>query len=227
MSLDGKKFLKIEETLENSFGDVAILHRESPLSLCQNALEILIATVLTQATTDHNAMQAWLAFKKFYADFDSVVSGGRERLSEVIRPAGLAQQRSTAILEILEQVHKTFGEYSLESLANDADEAWKFLNALPKVGPKTAACVLLFAWDIPYFPVDVHIERIAKRLSWATAKETAPQIQMRLTAEVPTELHRPLHILLLKLGRTYCRPHKARCGECPLKREYCDGHIDK
>ena len=38
------------------------------------------------------------------------------------------------------------------------------LSRLPGVGPKTAACVLLFSLDRPHFPVDTHVHRVAIRL---------------------------------------------------------------
>lgn len=208
-------FKKICEQLRQ-LGSVEELHLSSPLSACDTALEILIATMLTQATTDRNAMRAWLRFKENYSHFDQVISGGVAALSEVIRPAGMAGQRSVAIIGVLHAVKERWGEYTLEPLAADPKLAWDFLNSLPKVGPKTTACVMLFGFDIPFFPVDVHIERIAKRLGWAGTKQAPAVIQQELTKLIPPELHRELHILMLNLGRIYCRPKQPKCEGCPV-----------
>jgi endonuclease-3 len=93
------------------------------------------------------------------------------------------------------------------------------LLSLPGVGPKTAACVLLFGFKLPEFPVDTHIHRIAIRMGWVTPKTVPEESQQLLSSVIPVDLHATLHILLLNLGRRYCRPHNPNCRECPLNRD--------
>ena len=57
-------------------------------------------------------------------------------------------------------------------LPHSALETWRRLRELPGVGPKTAACVLLFSLDEPYFPVDTHVHRVAKRLGLVPERAT-------------------------------------------------------
>ena len=52
-------------------------------------------------------------------------------------------------------------------------DLWDTLLALPGVGPKTAACVLLFSLDRPYFPVDTHVHRVAIRLGLVPPRSDA------------------------------------------------------
>ncbi len=47
-----------------------------------------------------------------------------------------------------------------------AERVWDRSISLRGVGPKTAACVLLFSLDQPYFPMDTHVHRVARRLAW-------------------------------------------------------------
>lgn len=211
---------EIYSILVNHLGNPEELHQSSPLCRCSSALEILIATILTQATSDRNAMKAWQSFQNKYDTFEAVVAMGPETLSETIRPAGMASQRTKVIFDVLKEVYHRFGTFSLDSLANDPDGAWAFLTGLPGIGPKTAACTMLFGLKFPCFPVDVHIERIAKRLGWANLTASPAEIQQKLAARIPAELLEGMHILLLNLGRKYCRPRTPNCAGCPI-RERC------
>ncbi len=92
-----------------------------------------------------------------------------------------------------------------------------WLRALPGVGPKTAACVLLFALGLPAMPVDTHVERVSKRLGLIPAKTTPEQAHMQLEAIVsPADYYR-FHMLLIKHGRRMCTARRPACGRCPLE----------
>lgn len=209
-------FLKVYQLLAQSLGDPDLLHQSSPLAHCHSTLEVLVATMLTQATSDRNAITAWHRFQAAYPQLEMVVQAGTDALAEVIRPAGMAAQRSRAILAVLNRVNEDFGEYSLDSLADDPERAWEYLMALPGVGPKTAACTLLFGFNHPFFPVDVHIERIMKRMGWVSLKMSPAEIQTMMGSMIPAHLVGGLHILLLNLGRKHCRPTNPDCVHCPL-----------
>jgi endonuclease-3 len=212
-----ESWAEIYRLLAADLGEPDLLHESSPLSRCQTALEILIATILTQATSDRNALKAWSNFQAKYAGFEEVMYAGPEALAETIRPAGMAAQRSRVILDVLREINRCFGRFSLEGLADNPEAAWNFLNNLPGVGPKTAACTMLFGFKLPWFPVDVHIERIAKRRGWVDSKSTPGEIQQQLALGIPRDLLGGMHILLLNLGRKYCRPQKPECSRCPVR----------
>ena len=92
-----------------------------------------------------------------------------------------------------------------------------FLMGLGGVGPKTAACTLLFAFGRPVFPVDTHIHRIMRRLGLAQEKDTAEKVQRKMQALVPPDLSEPLHVNLIRLGRDTCHARKPDCEGCPLR----------
>ncbi|TCL76795.1 endonuclease-3 [Hydrogenispora ethanolica] len=210
-------FETIAAKLRGALGSPAELHRVSPLNWCHSPLEVLLATVLTQATNDTNALRAWRNFTARFPEPEMALEVPPEELAEVIRPAGLAAQRAAAIRSILEGVRERFGRFSLDDLADDPAAAWQFLTGLPGVGPKTAACVMLFGMGQPIFPVDTHIHRVAGRLGWAAPSLDPGKMQRLLSEQVPVPLQAELHILLLNLGRRYCRPHQPACASCPLQ----------
>jgi endonuclease-3 len=213
-------YYKITGILRAAIGDPEILHQSSPLSHTDSALEVLLATILTQATSDQNALRAWLEYKRVFKTPEQVLQSDKKKLFHSIRSAGLAAQKTKTIYAVLQQVKDKLGDYSLSTLKDDPTYAWDFLNQLPGVGPKTAACTMLFGFGFPQFPVDVHIQRIAKRMGWITGKAGLEKSQQMLLEQIPAVLHRDLHILLLNLGRRYCRPSKAICQSCPLDK-YC------
>ena len=219
-TLKRANFHEMVTLLRGSLGEPEKLHRASPLSRCNTSLEVLLATILTQATSDKNALQAWENFKKSFPTLDLVLAQDESVLYHAILPSGLTAQKAKTIRGVLQSVHHHFGEFSLDKLSGKAKLARDFLDYLPGIGPKTAACTLLFGLKLPAFPVDVHINRIAIRTGLVPPKTNPIKAQELLENEVPVELQADLHILLLNLGRTHCRPRNPDCPHCPIQ-EMC------
>ncbi len=85
------------------------------------------------------------------------------------------------------------------------------------MGRKTAACVLIFTWDIPEIPVDVHVHRVGGRLGLFPATASLERAHDEMLAVVDPADAYELHMNLIRHGRELCRP-KPRCGECELRR---------
>lgn len=212
-------FISIKEKLRKALGEPDLLHQSSPLAYCDTALDVLVATILTQATSDRNALKSWLEFKKIFPEMESVLEKEEEFLVETIRSGGLAKQKAKTIRAVLKSIRDRFSKLSLESPEKDIDLIREMLLSLPGIGPKTAACVLLFGFKLPAFPVDIHIHRIAIRMGWVNSKTSPEETEQILSPIIPADLHAALHILLLNLGRRYCRPHNPNCTECPLNQD--------
>ena len=96
------------------------------------------------------------------------------------------------------------------------EDAKAWLREMKGVGPKTAACVLMFALGRPALPVDTHVHRVSQRLGFVPEKATAEQAHDMLEAMLAPELVFPFHISLIKHGRRLCRAQRPLCAECPL-----------
>ena len=98
-------------------------------------------------------------------------------------------------------------------------EAQDYLVAPPGVGPKTAACVLLFALERPVMPVDTHVHRVTRRLGIIDAKMTADQAHPLLTelagADDAGQVY-AVHVDFVRHGRRICHARRPACGDCPL-----------
>ncbi len=183
-------------------------------------LDELIMTVLSQNTTDVNRDRAYAALRNRYGTWEDALRGNIKDLEEAISPAGLGPTKSVRIKQILKRAWEEGNCSGFDNLNTmSRDDARSFLLSLPGVGPKTAACVLLFACGIPAFPVDTHVFRVCGRLG--LLPENADRAKAHDVAEefFPEADYLEVHLNIIKLGRTVCRPTHPRCSECPLSEE--------
>jgi len=99
----------------------------------------------------------------------------------------------------------------------DLAEARRYLMGLGGVGPKTAACVLLFACGRPAIPVDTHVHRVSRRLGLIGPRTSAEQAHAQLEAIVPPDEAYRFHVNLIRHGRQACKAQRPRCELCPLE----------
>jgi endonuclease-3 len=182
------------------------------------ALDELIATVLSQHTSDRNSHRAFAELKARFPDWEGALAAPTSRLADAIRSGGIADQKAVRIQRILGAVREREGGLDLARLASlpDADIDG-YLRTLPGVGPKTAACVLAFSLGRPAFPIDTHVHRVVTRLGWVEPGRTAEQVSAQLAPRVPPELRLPLHLALIAHGRTVCVASRPRCERCVLR----------
>jgi endonuclease-3 len=128
----------------------------------------------------------------------------------------LAHKKAQYILTALDVVAQLDPPYNIDFLASmHAQDAIKWLTQIPGIGPKTAACVLLFAYGMPVTPVDTHIARVCQRLQF-TAQHTAVHIQAELERRVSDPEKFAFHVQFIRLGREICHAQRPECGRCPL-----------
>lgn len=177
----------------------------------------LILTVLSQNTADTNSGRAFVQLMRRYPSWDVIAAAPTEELVATIQSGGLAQQKAPRIQAILRAVAERSPDWDLTFLDTlPLEDARAWLRALPGVGPKTAACVLLFSLGRPALPVDTHVERVSKRLGLIPQKATADQAHDLLEALVAPADYYPFHMLLIKHGRRTCAARKPACDRCPI-----------
>ncbi len=180
-------------------------------------LDELIMTVLSQHTSDVNTERAFASLKSGFPKWDQVMDASTPEVADAIRSGGLADQKAPRIKRILEEIVTREGRADLSRLTSLPDhEVEAYLTSLPGVGPKTAACVLVFSMGRHAFPIDVHVHRIALRLGWISPKTTAEVAHKELTPRVPPELRYELHMKLIRHGREVCVARMPRCTDCVL-----------
>jgi endonuclease III len=178
----------------------------------------LVRTVLSQNTSDVNRDVAYARLRERFPSWEEVRDAPLDELADALRPGGLSQTKAPRIQEILRRITNQDGEPDLDWLAgSDREAALDALTALPGVGRKTAACVMIFALGRPEIPVDTHVYRVGGRLGLFPASasfESAHDEMLRITD--PDDAYE-LHINLIRHGRRVCRP-APRCEQCALRR---------
>ena len=179
--------------------------------------EELILTILSQNTSDHNSGLAFDRLRERFPTWESVRDGDESQIAEAIRPGGLAQIKAGRIQDILRAITVERGNLDLHFLSQmGLDDALAWLESFKGVGPKTAACVLLFALGRPTMPVDTHVLRVSRRLGLLPVNASADQAHRLLRQVVSPELIYELHLLLVLHGRRVCRPSLPRCFACAV-----------
>ena len=180
----------------------------------------LVFTVLSQNTADVNTERTFASLKARFPEWTAARDASAEEIEAAIALGGLAHTKAPRIKRILEALSTGTGEPDLAVLDGMSDaEAQDYLTSLPGVGPKTAACVLLFSLGRPVMPVDTHVHRIARRLGIIDGKVTAEQAHPLLTElagpDGPAQVY-AAHVDFVRHGRRICHARRPACGECPL-----------
>lgn len=200
----------VYERLREQYGEKPWSPRHSPVAE-------LVLTILSQNTSDTNRDVAYAALRERYERWDDVAGAPLDELQKVIRPAGLATQKSRSIKRALETIKQKEGDYDLSFLADmPTDEALDWLIDIKGVGPKTASIVLLFCFNKPLFPVDTHVHRVSRRLGLIDESMNREKAHDELAKIAPVGSYFEFHINLIEHGRAICKSRRPRCEECFL-----------
>ncbi|MBI3952014.1 MAG: endonuclease III [Acidobacteria bacterium] len=185
-------------------------------------LDSLIETILSQSTTDINSDRAFTSLKRRFPTWEQALRARTQVMAKAIQSGGLANIKSLRIKTILQEIYQRRGSLDLSFLRQaPINEAKEFLRSLDGVGPKTAACVLLFSCRRPVFPADTHILRVTRRIGLIPRKCSDERAHEILESLIPPKKYYSTHINLIRLGRQICRPQNPKCSECPVL-EYCE-----
>jgi endonuclease-3 len=176
----------------------------------------LVLTVLSQSTNDRNRDVAYARLRERFGAWEAVRDAPVEEIEEAIRPGGISKVKSARIQAILEAV----GDPLDLDWIGDAPvaESQAYLCALPGVGRKTAACVLLFAFGLRDVPVDTHVSRVGTRLGLLRPGAPFGELHDAMVDLTPEGAELEFHINLLRHGRRTCHAQRPACGACALRR---------
>lgn len=215
LSLRREKYRVIARLLEQTYGYPTWRQHLAPV-------DELVCTILSQNTSDTNRDRGYTALCERFPTWEAVRDAPAAAVIDAIRPAGLANQKGPRIQAALRYLTEQQGAITLDFLNDLAlDEARAWLTSIHGIGPKTAAIILLFAFNRPAFPVDTHVHRVTGRLGLIGPKTTAEQAHVELEAIIPPDEYYPAHLNLIRHGREICHARRPRCEICPLA-AHCD-----
>lgn len=181
--------------------------------------EVAVGAILTQNTAWSNVEKAIASLKK--ADVLSPGALGdlpRNRLEELIRPAGFFRQKAER-LQLLTAHLQSYHAGRLENLlAQPLPRARAELLNLKGVGPETADSILLYAGGHAIFVIDAYTARLLSRLDLAESAFGYAELQALFMERLPHEapLFNEFHALIVEECKAFCSKKRPRCPDCPL-----------
>ena len=161
----------------------------------QNNFELLIAVLLSAQCTDERVNQVTPKLFLKADTPDKMIGLSIEEIYKIIRPCGLAPQKSKAIYNLSGIL---ISKHNGEVPSNFED-----LEELPGVGHKTASVVMSQGFGYPAFPIDTHIHRLAQRWGLTNGKNVT-QTEKDLKSLFPKNLWNKLHLQIIFYGREFC-----------------------
>ena len=173
----------------------------------KNNFQLLIAVLLSAQCTDErvNKISPEL-FKKANNAF-SMAKLNTDLIYNIVRPCGLAPQKSKAISELSNILVKKFKGKVPENIEE--------LEKLPGVGHKTASVVMSQGFGYPAFPVDTHIHRLAQRWGLTSGKNVV-ETEKDLKRIFPKKYWNKLHLQIIYYGREYCKARECYGITCKI-----------
>src|SRR5688572_16756545 len=172
---------------------------------------LLVAVMLSARSTDARVnIITPILFKK--ADTPKkMVKLDVAEIREIIKPCGLSPQKA-------KNIHR-MSEILLEEYGGNVPRTFEELENLPGVGHKTASVVMSQAFDVPAFPVDTHIHRLARRWGLSSGKNVE-QTERDLKELFPEKSWNKVHLQIIFFGREYCPARGHKKVECPVCSKY-------
>ncbi|KXK50322.1 MAG: endonuclease III [Chlorobi bacterium OLB5] len=179
-------------------------------------LDVLIATKLSQNTTDKTSYRAFTNLKNDFRNWDEVMDASPASIRKAIRVCGLVNTKTADIKNLLKQMNKKYGKLSLKFLEKLDDKSiYEELLQYKGIGVKTISCVLAFSLGRDVLPVDTHVHRVMNRLG--IVKTSAPEKTFEhANLLIPKGKKFLFHTLLIRFGRKICRSANPLCGKCSL-----------
>ncbi len=173
----------------------------------QDPYTLLIAVLLSAQCTDERVNKVTPGLFLLASSPKDMVKIPVEKIQEIIRPCGLSEKKANAIFNLSKiLVHK----FSSEVPANLED-----LESLPGVGHKTASVVMAQAFNVPSFPVDTHIHRLAQRWGLSSGKNVLTT-EKDLKNIFPENVWNRLHLQMIFYGRMNCKARGHQKENCEI-----------
>jgi endonuclease-3 len=188
-----------------------LLAREYPDAHCalyhENALQLLVATILSAQCTDARVnlvTPALFARYKTARDFAEADSAELERM---IQSTGFFRAKTRSIQACCREIVDKHG--------GTVPRTMEELNPLPGIGRKTANVILGTAFGIPGITVDTHVRRLSQRMG-LSEQEDPSKIEIDLMELIPRKDWTMFSHRMIFHGRQVCAARKPLCDNCAL-----------
>jgi len=171
---------------------------------------ILIGTILSARTKDESTTKVVKILFSKYKNSKELSNAKLKDVENIIKSIGFYHVKAKRIIEVSKIINSKY-----EGIV--PDELEKLVD-LPGVGRKTANCVLVYAFDKPAIPVDIHVHRISNRLGLVKTK-TPEETELELMKKIPKKFWLEINDTFVMYGQNICKPISPMCNVCKIKRD--------
>jgi len=213
--------VKATQTQTNSSDIIAklkaALDSPSVVKIRHDPFETLVVTIISQNTADINTARAYDNLSgRFQITPQALSNAPLQELETCLRVGGLYKVKAQTIQTASKIILEKFQGSLKCVLSSPLEQAREMLMEMPGVGPKTADVVLLFSASQPTIPVDTHVNRVAKRLGLSPKDGDYEEVRLALQQRFEPKDYLAVHLLLIALGRKFCKARKPLCPDCPV-----------
>lgn len=164
-----------------------------------------------------------------FGSWEAVAAAGLDDLEARLQRQTFPTVAARRLKDCLTAIMAARGSVDLRHLSNlETAEAMAWLETLPGVARKNSAGVMnASTFARRAMVIDGHHRRIMQRMGIVPAKADTAKTYDALMPIVPEEWTAAdmdeHHLLLKKLGQTFCRPRKALCNDCPVRKDCATG----
>ena len=198
------------ETQLNSLGTLARLTalKELQMEESNDPFKILIGTILSARSRDENTSKIVRKLFQKYKNASELATADLNDIKSIIHSIGFYNIKAQRI----KQVSKIIVENFNGIVPNKIEE----LLGLPGVGRKTANCVLVYAFNKPAIPVDIHVHRISNRIG-IVKTQNPKKTEEELVKNIDRKFWLVLNNIFVRYGQNICLPLRPKCDVCNLK----------
>jgi endonuclease-3 len=210
------KAVEVTQRLTEKYGEVPFSSKD-PMSM-------LVDIILSHRTRDEDTATAYDNLLKRFGSWEAVRDAPAGEVQGAIANVTFPEVKAPRLQALMRRITEERGELRLDFLWDlPVEEGAAWLSRLEGVGPKTAACVLLFSCQQPLLPVDTHVHRISIRLGLIGKKVTADNAHALVQALLPQDARSiyNFHKGLLRHGQRICVYERPRCNQCVVT-DLCD-----
>ncbi len=170
---------------------------------------ILIGTILSARTKDEATTKAVKELFSVYKNPKQLSNAKIKDVERIIKSIGFFHVKSKRIIEVAKIIDKKYKGKVPEDLNT--------LVQLPGVGRKTANCVLVYAFEKPAIPVDIHVHRISNRLGLVETKNPE-DTEQQLMKKIKKKFWIDINDTFVMYGQNICKPVSPMCDVCQIKK---------
>ena len=199
----------MEAKLKNSDNLVRLTAlKELQMEEDNDPFKILIGTILSARSRDENTSKIVHTLFQKYKNARELANADLNDIKSIIHSIGFYNTKA----ERIKQVSKIIVEKFHGIVPNEVED----LLGLPGVGRKTANCVLVYAFNKPAIPVDIHVHRISNRIG-IVKTQNPKKTEEELIKKIDRKYWLILNNTFVRYGQNICLPIRPKCEICSLK----------